>query len=45
MFFPLNILLLVLDIVAYLSQHIDIEDAGLIYKEIFATRFLSHSIS
>ena len=45
MFFPLNILLLALVIAAWLSQCIDIDEAGLVHKGIFAKRFLSQSAS
>ena len=41
--FPLNILLLALAFVAWLSQCIDTDGVGLIYKGISANRFLSHS--
>ena len=45
MFFLLNILLLALEIVAWLSQCIDTDRVGLIHKEISAKRFLNHSTS
>ena len=45
MFFPLNILLLALAIVDWLSQHIDTDEASLIHKRIFVKMFLSHSTS
>ena len=40
--FPLNILLLTLAIVTWLSQYINTNGVGLIYKRISAKRFLSH---
>ena len=43
MFFPLNILLLALTIVVWLSQHIDIDGAGLVHKGISSNIFMSHS--
>ena len=45
LFFPLNILLLTLAIATWLSQHIDTNRVGLVYKGISAKRFLSHSAS
>ena len=43
LFFPLNILLLPLAIVAWLSQHIDTDEISLVHKGIFVKRFLTHS--
>ena len=45
MFFPLNILLLGLATVAWLSQCIETDRATLVHKGISANRFLSHSTS
>ena len=45
LFFLLNIFLLALEIVAWLSQHIDIDGASLVHKGISTKRFLSHSAS
>ena len=45
MFFPLNVFLLALAIVVWLSQHIDTDGASLVHKGISAKRFLSHSAS
>ena len=42
MFFPLKILLLALAIGAWLSQHIDTNDDGLVHNRISDNRFLSH---
>ena len=43
LFFPLNILILVLAIAVWLSQCIDTDGAGLVHKRISAKRFLSYS--
>ena len=45
LFFSLNILLLALAIVAWLSQCIDTSGVGLILRGIFSKRLLSHSTS